>query len=171
MKTKTLLIVALPVAMAFAASSFAGEKEEKIQWSSVPAAVQKTITENSGGGKVEEIEKETKMKHGKSVTVYEAKGKKSDGKEVEIKVGEDGKLMEVENEEKIEGSSVPAAVQKTITESSGGGKVEEIEKETKMKHGKSVTVYEAKVKKSDGKEVEIKVGEDGKLIEVENEEK
>ena len=98
MKIKTLLIVALPVAMAFAASSFAGEKEEKVQWSSVPAAVQKTITENAGGGKVEEVEKETKTKHGKSVTVYEAKVKKSDGKKVEIKVGEDGKLIKVEND-------------------------------------------------------------------------
>jgi len=98
MKIKTLLIVALPMAMAFAASSFAGEKEEKVQWSSVPAAVQKTITENAGGGKVEEVEKETKTKHGKSVTVYEAKVNKSDGKKVEIKVGEDGKLIKVEND-------------------------------------------------------------------------
>lgn len=98
MKNKALLIVALPMAMAFAASSFAGEKEEKIQWSSVPAVVQKTITENAGDGKVEEIEKETKTKHGKSVTVYEAKVKKSDGKKVEIKVGEDGKLIKVEND-------------------------------------------------------------------------
>jgi hypothetical protein len=101
MKTKTLLIFALPVVIAFAASSYASEKEkkeEKIQWSSVPAAVQKTITENAGGGKVEEVEKETKTKHGKSVTVYEAKVNKSDGKKVEIKVGEDGKLIKVEND-------------------------------------------------------------------------
>ena len=90
MKIKTLLIVALPVAMAFATSSFAGEKEEKVQWSSVPAVVQKTITENAGGGKVEEVEKETKTKH--------AKVKKSDGKKVEIEVGEDGKLIKVEND-------------------------------------------------------------------------
>ena len=98
MKNKALLIVALPMAMAFATSSFAGEKEEKIQWSSVPAVVQKTIMENAGDGKIEEIEKETKTKYGKSVTVYEAKVKKSDGKKVEIKVGEDGKLIKVEND-------------------------------------------------------------------------
>ena len=49
----------------------------------------------------------------------------------------------------------------------GGGKVEEIEKETKSKDGKTITVYEAEVKKPDGKKVEIKVGEDGKLIELE----
>jgi len=99
MNTRTLLlIVALPMAMLFAASSFAGGKEEKVQWSSVPAVVQKTITENAGGGKIEEIEKETETKDGKSITVYEAKVKNSDGKKMEIKVGEDGKLIKVEND-------------------------------------------------------------------------
>ena len=97
MKIKTIQIFVLTVAMAFAASSFAGEKEEKVQWTSVPVVVQKTITENLGGGKVEEIEKETKTKDGQSVTVYEAKVKKSDGKKVEIKVSEDGKLVKIED--------------------------------------------------------------------------
>lgn len=46
------------VAMTFSSSSFADEKEEKIQWNSVPRVVLKTITENTQGGKVEEIEKE-----------------------------------------------------------------------------------------------------------------
>ncbi|MBK9662331.1 MAG: PepSY domain-containing protein [Nitrosomonas sp.] len=98
MKIKTIQIFVLTVAMAFAASSFAGEKEEKVQWTSVPVVVQKTITENLGDGKVEEIEKETKTKDGQSVTVYEAKVKKSDGKKIEIKVGEDGKLIKIEDD-------------------------------------------------------------------------
>jgi len=34
-------------------------------------------------------------------------------------------------------------------------------------NGKPVTVYEVEIKK-DGKEVEIKVGEDGKLIKIED---
>jgi hypothetical protein len=58
-------------AMVFATSALAG-KEEKVQWSELPAAVYKTITENVEGGKVEEIEKETKLKDGKTITVYEA---------------------------------------------------------------------------------------------------
>lgn len=98
MKTKTFRIFALTVAMVFAASSFASEKEEKVEWASVPAVVQKTITENLGDGKVEEIEKETKTKDGQSVTVYEAKVKKSDGKKIEIKVSEDGKLIKMEGD-------------------------------------------------------------------------
>ena len=51
MKTKTLLLVALPIVLAFTASGCGSEKEEKVQ---------ETITENAGGGKTEEIEKETK---------------------------------------------------------------------------------------------------------------
>ncbi|HLP81811.1 MAG TPA: hypothetical protein VK141_07465 [Nitrosomonas sp.] len=58
----------------------------------------KTITENAGGRKIEEIEKETETKAGKSITVYEAKVKNSDGKKIEIKVGEDGKLIKAEND-------------------------------------------------------------------------
>ena len=93
---KALLLIALPITMAYAASSFAG-KEEKVQWSQVPAAVQKTITKHARGGKIEEIEKETETKEGKSVTVYEAKIKKPDGKEFEIEVGEDGKLIKIDD--------------------------------------------------------------------------
>jgi uncharacterized membrane protein YkoI len=97
MKTKTLLLVALPVALAFLVSGCESEKEEKIKWTSLPAVVQETITENAGNGKIEEIEKERKTKNGKPVTVYEVEIKK-DGKEVEIKVGEDGKLIKIEND-------------------------------------------------------------------------
>lgn len=76
MNTRTLLlIVALPVAMIFAASSFAGEKEdkiypsddpvvphaksdakkekeEKVQWSTVPAVVQKPLQKTRGAEKL-----------------------------------------------------------------------------------------------------------------------
>lgn len=98
MKTKLLLSVVVPAAMIFATSVFAEKKEEKIQWVDVPPAVQKTITDHAGGGKIEEVEKETKMHGGKSVTIYEAEVKKPDGKEIEIKVAEDGKLIKVKHE-------------------------------------------------------------------------
>ena len=44
MKKSILLSVG---AMVFATSALAG-KEEKVQWSELPAAVQKTITDNAG---------------------------------------------------------------------------------------------------------------------------
>jgi len=98
MKTKTFLLAVLSVALAFVISGCESEKEEKIQWSILPLVVQKTITENAGDGEIEEIEKEIKTKNGKPVTVYEVEIKKSDGKKIEIKVGEDGKLIKIEDD-------------------------------------------------------------------------
>ena len=196
MKKKLCMSVVLPAAMVFATSAFAG-KQERIQWTDVPPAVQKTITDHAGGGKIEEIEKETitqnvRILHFDSpetVTVYEAEVEKPDGKEVKIDVGEDGKLMpaamafatpvfagrqERIQQEKIQWTDVPSAVQKTISDHAGGGKIEEIEKEAITKNvrilhfdsPKTVTVYEAEVEKPDGKEIEIEVGDDGKLINI-----
>jgi len=88
--------ILLSAAMVIATSAYA-EKEEKVRWSQLPSAVQKTMTDNAGDGKIEEIEKETKTKDGKVVTVYEAEVKKPGGKKVEIKVAEDGRLIELKD--------------------------------------------------------------------------
>lgn len=101
MEKKLFMSVVLPVAMVFATSAFA--EEERIQWTDVPPAVQKTISDHAGGGKIEEIEKETKIQHSRAlhfdndkiVTVYEAEVEKPDGKEIEIRVSEDGKLIKI----------------------------------------------------------------------------
>jgi hypothetical protein len=100
MKTKTLAPVILPLVMACAASScFAGESTE-IKWSQVPAAAQKTISQNMGEGKIEEIKKKTRTISGKSVTIYEVQARKPDpgGKKFEIEVDESGELIELEDE-------------------------------------------------------------------------
>lgn len=71
-----------------------------------------------------------------------------------------------ENEQKVKLSDCPEAVQKTIKENAAGGKIIEVEKET----SKSGTVtYEAEIKTSDGKVIEIEVAEDGKLLKTEAE--
>ena len=93
MKKSMLLSVG---AMVFSASALAGKEEKSTVGRNCPAAARKIITDNSGGAKVEEIEKETKSKGGRTITVYEAEVKKTDGKKVEIKVREDGKLIELE---------------------------------------------------------------------------
>lgn len=74
-------------------------------------------------------------------------------------------------EEEIKWSQVPTIVQKTFSENMSGGKIEEITKETRTIDGKSVTIYEAKVRKPgpSGKKIEIEVDENGKLIELEDE--
>jgi len=73
---------------------------------------------------------------------------------------EDDKKKEgEENEVKIKLSDCPAAVQETLKKEAGGAEIKEVDKETD--DGK--TVYKTDVT-IDGKEVEIKVAEDGKLI-------
>ena len=69
------------------------ENEVKVQLKDCPEAVQKTIKKEAGSGKIREIEKE--QEGGK--TVYEAEVV-IDGKEYEITVAEDGKLLEKEEE-------------------------------------------------------------------------
>ncbi|MGC3961217.1 MAG: hypothetical protein QM813_25795 [Verrucomicrobiota bacterium] len=99
MKIKiSLLISAVVLALAF--SAFAEPKEgkhkEELKLADCPAAVQKTITDNAGGGTVGEVEKTTKKD---GTIVYEADVKKADGKKIEIKVAADGKLIKVSDED------------------------------------------------------------------------
>ena len=69
-------------------------------------------------------------------------------------------------EEKVNLKDCPEAVQKTIKDHASGGKILEIEKET-QKDG--TVVYEAEIKKADGKTIEIEVAADGKLLDTEEE--
>jgi uncharacterized membrane protein YkoI len=71
------------------ASDEKSENKQKVAITELPAAVQKTIQDNFGGGTVTETAKETK--EGK--TYYEAEVQKSGGEKVEIKVAEDGSLI------------------------------------------------------------------------------
>lgn len=86
---------ALALALPVFAESKEGESEEEVKLTDCPAAVQKTINDNAGGGKVVEVEKET----GKDGVVYEAEVKKTNGDTIEIKVASDGKLIKVEAED------------------------------------------------------------------------
>ncbi len=70
------------------------KKEEKVTIDQVPAAVKATILKEAKGAKIKEIEKETK----KGKTIYEAEFV-VDGKEIEIKVAADGKLLSREVED------------------------------------------------------------------------
>jgi len=77
------------------ASDEENETKQKVEMRDLPAAVQKTIQENLGGGTVTETAKETKGDE----TYYEAQIQKSGGEKVEIKVAEDGTLVGVGKEE------------------------------------------------------------------------
>jgi uncharacterized membrane protein YkoI len=146
--------------------------EVEIKFADCPAAVQKTLTREALGTKIEEVEKDTD--DGK--TVYEAEVK-IDGKEYEIVVAEDGTLLEKslddeDDEDEDEGEEVevklsdcPAAVRKTLEREAFGSAIDEVTKLTD--DGKSI--YEADVT-IDGKEYEVIVAENGTLLSKELEE-
>ncbi len=73
-----------------------GENEITLKFSDSPAAVQRTIIAHAHGVQFPEVDKETK-KDGR--VVYEAKGKKADGKKIEIKVAADGRLVGLKSED------------------------------------------------------------------------
>jgi uncharacterized membrane protein YkoI len=141
------------------------EKEDIVQWADVPADAQKAITENAHDGKVEKITKETK--DGKAV--YEAKIQTADTPKIKLKVEEDGKLIEFRYARKrgkeIVWADVPAAAQKTIMDKAYGGTVDKVEKQDKD----GETFYEATIKATDNKSIEIKVNQAGELKELKTE--
>jgi uncharacterized membrane protein YkoI len=71
------------------------ENKQKVAMTDLPSRVQKTIQDNLAGGTVTEIAEGTK--DGK--TFYEAQVQKSGGEKIEIKVAEDGKLINAGKEE------------------------------------------------------------------------
>jgi hypothetical protein len=65
---------------------------EQVELETLPPAVQATILENAGDGKIKGIEKETR----RGETSYEAEVKRKDGKIMSIEVAPSGKLISVE---------------------------------------------------------------------------
>lgn len=94
MNIKAFLLVSI-VLFIFATPGYAGLfGDEEIEWSQVPANVQQTIQEHAQGGEIEKIETETEN----DLKIYEATVKKPDGTEIEIKVNENGTLIELETD-------------------------------------------------------------------------
>jgi uncharacterized membrane protein YkoI len=178
LKIALVALLALLVCFAVVAASMGDkdkdEQEQQVTLEQLPAAVRATLESEAAGGTITEIVKETKD----GAVVYEADVTK-DGKKLEVKIAEDGKLIksaiddeddsadkdddcgkgEDKDEVKVTFDQLPAAVQATLKSEAGSGSIGDIEKETK--HGK--VVYEADITK-DGNKVEVKIAEDGKLI-------
>ena len=98
MKTRIIFATAILGITTTAPLVYAGaeenENKQKVEMRELPAAVQKTIQDNLGGGAITETAKETKG----DKTYYEAQVQKSGGEKVEIKVAEDGTLIRVGKE-------------------------------------------------------------------------
>ncbi len=165
-------------------ASLAFAEDKKVDISQVPAAVKATIDANSRGATVEEIELEDE--DGRQIYSVEFAAK--DGKERELEISPDGKLLKEEtgdddaaddtdddatnnddndandddDEVKIDPASAPAAVTAAIKPLLGGATIKAMTKET----DDGRVVYEAEYD-VDGKENSIEVSADGKVLEIE----
>lgn len=154
-----LLVAGLCLGLLCATSAFADEgkekvKKEKIALDKAPKAVQETILKEAGKNEVKEVVQIT-SKDGKTVT-YEAEwGEK--GKITELLVSSDGKIISTTKQITID--DVPKPVKETILKEAGANKIEDIEVVTEG----DKTTYEAEWKEN-GKEIDLKVSPDGKVI-------
>lgn len=102
MKIKTIVCSTVLVGLLALPALVKGEENEgnehKVAWKDVPAAVQKTITDNANGGAVHKVKMETKD----DKVIYEAVVKGAEGNKTEIKVAADGTLLKVKAKGKKE---------------------------------------------------------------------
>jgi uncharacterized membrane protein YkoI len=124
--------------------------EKKVKMEDLPAAVQKTVKEQSKGGTNRGLSMEVE----KGKTIYEAE-LTVNGHKKDISMDAAGTVVEVEEEVALE--SIPAAAKAAIQKGTGTGKVLLVESVT---HGSTVVAYEAHVMKG-AKKSEIRVKPDG----------
>ena len=128
-------------------------QEKKLQRSDLPAAVQKTVDEQSKGATIKGFS--TEVEDGKKI--YEVQ-LTVNGHGKDISMDPQGRVLEVEEETPLD--SLPPAVRDGLTKAAGKGTIRRVESLTK--NGKLVA-YEAQVK-TGTKNSEIQVGPDGKKL-------
>ncbi len=142
-----LLIASLVVV----ASAFAQEK--KIKRSELPAAVEKTVLEQSKGATIRGFSEEKE----KGQTTYEAE-MLLNGHTKDVLMDANGVVIEIE--EQVDLQAVSAEVRAGLQAKAGNGKITKIESITKKD---KLVAYEAHVV-TDGKKSEVQVGPDGKPL-------
>jgi hypothetical protein len=147
-----LFLVVCLMSLASAWAQEKGDKEPKLKVKDLPAAVQKTVLEQTKGATIRGLAKE--VENGK--TQYELETKVN-GHNRDLIIDPAGKVLEVE--EQVDIATLPAAVQAEVKKSLGGGKVLLFESVTK---DGTLTGYEASVEKG-GKNSSISMGPDGKV--------
>src|SRR5215470_17737883 len=152
-RTFKRVTLAATVAAGFAMAAQLNAEEKKINRSDLPAAVEKTVAEQSKGATVKGFSKE--VEDGK--TIYEVE-LTVNGHGKDIAMDAQGNVVEVEEE--VDMASLPPAVKDGLTKAAGKGEISKVE--TLTKKGKLVA-YEAVVK-TGSKESEIQVGLDGKKL-------
>lgn len=135
------------------AAASAGAQEKKIQRADLPAAVEKTVSEQSQGATIKGFSQE--QENGQ--TLYEAE-LTLNGHSKDILMDTTGAVVEIE--EQVALASLPATVQQGLRAKAGSGKILKVESLTK---NNKLVAYEAKVQIA-GKKKEITVDPDGKPL-------
>lgn len=141
------------VAAGLATASASYAQEKKIKREELPAAVEKTVVEQSKGATVKGFSKEIE----KGKTYFEAE-LVVNGHGKDILMDENGRVVEVEEEVALD--SLPAAVREGLERAAGSGKISKVES---LNKGGKLVAYEAVVKTA-GKRSEIQVGPDGQKL-------
>jgi len=128
-------------------------QEKKIKRSELPAAVEKTVAEQSKGATIRGFNQE--QENGQ--TTYEAE-LIVNGRSKDVQMDANGTILEVE--EQVDFQALPAEVQAGLQAKAGSGKITKVESITKKD---KLVAYEAKVL-TDGKKSEVQVGPDGKPL-------
>ena len=127
----------------------------------LPPAAAAAIKKAFPTATIKEVEREKE-----GIVLYEVELKRNGG-DVEVEVTADGQIVAVES--KVKKADLPAPVAKTLARLAGRAKIKEIEREkiyavVKMvKLAKPQVVYEAEFVRN-GKEIEVKIAEDGKFL-------
>ena len=150
MKTNREICV-LVVGLMVVGSAFAQEK--KIKRSELPAAVERTVVEQSKGATIRGFSEEKEN----GQTTYEAE-MLVDGHTKDVQMDSNGAVMEIE--EQVDLQTMSAEVKAGLEAKAGKGKITKVESITKKD---KLVAYEAQVV-TDGKKSEVQVGPDGKPL-------
>jgi hypothetical protein len=150
MKTNREICV-LVVSLMVVGSAFAQEK--KIKRSELPAAVEKTVVEQSKGATIRGFSEEKEN----GQTTYEAE-MLVNGHTKDVQMDANGAVIEIE--EQVDLQTVSAEVKAGLEAKAGKGKITKVESITKKE---KLVAYEAQVV-TDGKKSEVQVGPDGKSL-------
>ena len=144
-------IYLLIVSLVLVGSAFAQEK--KIKRSELPAAVEKTVVEQSKGATIRGFNEEKEN----GQTTYEVE-MLVNGHTKDVQMDANGAVIEIE--EQVDLQAVSGDVKAGLQAKAGKGKIAKIESITKKD---KLVAYEAQVV-TDGKKSEVQVGPDGKLL-------
>jgi hypothetical protein len=147
------IAVATAATVLFPILVLAQEQEKQIRRSDLPAAVEKTVVEQSKGATIRGFSEE--RENGQSF--YEAE-LMVNGHSKDVLMDGNGSVVEVE--EQVSTESLPAAVRQGLQDKAGNGKLVKVERLTKKD---KLVAYEAKVL-TNGKKSEVQVGPDGQPL-------